>query len=118
MKLLTHNMLTSKCIKVVVTGYPLIIEAKDVKVSEVEFNADFVSRILPKIDWECLVSAASQLGHSADLPVQAPTDYQNDQEFLKKAHHVLLEVEVINGDLVCPETGRKFPVNEIGRAHV
>ena len=40
------------------------------------------------------------------------TDYQNDQEFLKKGHHVLLEVEVINGDLVCPETGRKFPVND------
>ena len=32
--------------------------------------------------------------------------------FLKKAHHVLLEIEVINGDLVCPETGRKFPVSD------
>lgn len=26
MKLLTHNMLTSKCLKNVVTGYPLAIE--------------------------------------------------------------------------------------------
>ena len=49
MKLLTHNMLTSKCIKTVTTGYPLVIEARDVKVSEVEFNADFVARILPKV---------------------------------------------------------------------
>ena len=39
-------------------------------------------------------------------------DYENDTEFLKKAHHVLLEIEVINGDLVCPESGRKFPLND------
>ena len=25
---------------------------------------------------------------------------------------MLLEIEVINGDLVCPETGRKFPVSD------
>ena len=48
MKLLTHNMLTSKCIKKVITGYPLLIEARDVKVSEVDFNPDFISRIIPK----------------------------------------------------------------------
>ena len=32
MKLLTHNMLTSKCMKAVTTGYPLAIQARDVKV--------------------------------------------------------------------------------------
>jgi multifunctional methyltransferase subunit TRM112 len=51
-----------------VTGYPLLIEARDVKVSEVEFNPDFISRILPKVDWDCLCSAAQQLGHAEDLP--------------------------------------------------
>jgi hypothetical protein len=51
-----------------VTGYPLLIEARDVKVSEVEFNPDFISRILPKVDWESLCRAAEQLGHAEDLP--------------------------------------------------
>jgi multifunctional methyltransferase subunit TRM112 len=37
-------------------------------------------------------------------------DFESNQEFLKKAHHVLLEIDIINADLVCPETGRKFPV--------
>ena len=50
------------------TGYPLLIEARDVKVSEVEFNPDFISRILPKVDWDCLCRAAEQLGHAEDLP--------------------------------------------------
>ena len=36
MKLLTHNMLTSKCMKAVTTGYPLAIQARDVKVVQRE----------------------------------------------------------------------------------
>uniref|UniRef100_A0A1B6KY32 Multifunctional methyltransferase subunit TRM112-like protein n=1 Tax=Graphocephala atropunctata TaxID=36148 RepID=A0A1B6KY32_9HEMI len=110
MKLLTHNMLTSKCIKGVNVGYPLGITAKDVKVSELDFNQEFVSRIIPKIDWNALYGAAEGLGHAGDLPKTLLEDYENNEEFLKKVHHVLLEVEVINGELICPETGRKFPI--------
>jgi len=112
MKLLTHNMLTSKAIKQVTTGYPLLIEARDVKVSEVEFNPDFISRIIPKVDWDCLRRAAEQLGHLDDLPLTVPENHENQQEFLKQAHHALLEIELINGSLVCPETSRKFPVTD------
>jgi len=112
MKLLTHNMLTSKSMKTVVTGYPLEIQARDVKVMEVEFNQEFVARIIPKVDWECLCRAAEQLGHLDDLPIVKPDNFESNIDFLKKAHHVLLEVEVINGDLICPESSRKFPVTD------
>lgn len=100
MKLLTHNMLTSKCMKTVTTGYPLAIQARDVKVSEVEFNQDFIAKVIPKIDWECLCRAAEQLGHLEDLPKATPENYEVDMEFLKKAHHVLLEVRRNHGDHV------------------
>ena len=33
-----------------------------------------------------------------------------NEEILKKLHKILLEVEIIEGELVCPETGRKFPI--------
>nr|CAG4642234.1 EOG090X0LTV [Eurycercus lamellatus] len=112
MKLLTHNMLTSKCLKGVSVGYPLGILAKDVKVSEVEFNPEFISRMIAKIDWPALCKAAENIGKLEELPPVVVDDYENNEEFLKKAHHILLEVEVINGELVCPETGRKFPVTE------
>jgi multifunctional methyltransferase subunit TRM112 len=92
MKLLTHNMLTSKCMKAVTTGYPLGIQARDVKVSEVEFNQDFIARVIPKVDWDCLCRAAEQLGHLEDLPKTVPENYEGDQDFLKKAHRALLEV--------------------------
>nr|CAG4638195.1 EOG090X0LTV [Chydorus sphaericus] len=112
MKLLTHNMLTSKCLKGVSVGYPLAILAKDIKVSEVEFNPEFIARMIAKVDWPALCKAAENVGKAEDMPPTVVDDYENNEEFLKKAHHILLEVEVINGELVCPETGRKFPVTE------
>lgn len=112
MKLLTHNMLTSKCMRGVTVGYPLGIVAKDIKIFETEFNSEFILRIIPKLDWETFWNAADSIGHSADLPQTLSEDYENDTEFLKKVHHVLLEIEVVNGELVCPESGRKFPINK------
>lgn len=112
MKLITHNMLSSQGLKGVKVGFPLVIQAKDVKVSEVEFNPEFIARIIPKLDWPEVCRAAKELNQLGDLPLKLVDDYENNHEFLKMAHHVLLEVEVINGDLVCPETGRKFPVTD------
>jgi len=112
MKLLTHNMLSSKAIKTVKEGFPLLIEARDVKVSEAEFNSDFVAKIIQKVDWDALRRAADQLGHLDDLPATVPPGYENNPDFLKQAHHALYEIELINGNLVCPETGRKFPVSD------
>ncbi|XP_034037172.1 multifunctional methyltransferase subunit TRM112-like protein [Thalassophryne amazonica] len=109
MKLLTHNMLMSH-VKGVVKGYPLLIKATEVKVNEVEFNPQFVSRMIPKLEWSALVQAAEGLGHRQDLPTELVQDYDKNEEFLKKVHRVLLEVEVIEGCLQCPESGREFPI--------
>ncbi|XP_065162598.1 multifunctional methyltransferase subunit TRM112-like protein [Atheta coriaria] len=111
MKLLTHNMLSSKAMKGVQVGYPLELHATDIKVTELDFNSEFISRIIPKLDWPVLVKAAGAIGKVNELPAAITQDLENDTEFLKKVHHVLLEVEVVNGELVCPETGRKFPIS-------
>ncbi|XP_013388842.1 multifunctional methyltransferase subunit TRM112-like protein [Lingula anatina] len=110
MKLLTHNMLTSNIIKGVTKGFPLQIAATDIKVTEVDFNPDFISRMISKVEWPALCEAAESIGHLGDLPKELDPDYEKNEEFLKKAHHVLLEVEIKEGELICPETGRKFPV--------
>ena len=87
-------------------------QAKDVKVSEVDFNPEFIARVIPRLDWPVVVKAAKELGQGAELSEELGENYEKDQEFLKKAHHVLMEIEIINGDLVCPETGRRFPVSD------
>nr|CAG4652359.1 EOG090X0LTV [Triops cancriformis] len=112
MKLLTHNFLTSRCIKGVTVGYPLQIIVNEVKDLEVDFNSEFVARMIPKVEWPALRQAAENVGKLQDLPETVPEDYDVNEEFLKKAHHVMLEVEVVNGELVCPETGRKFPITD------
>ncbi len=114
MKLLTHNMLSSRGLKGVKVGFPLKIKATDVKVREVEFNPAFLVRLLPKLDWTAVCAAAASLDRLGELTPEdvAKENYAEDQDFLKRAHHVLLEVEVINGELVCPETGRSFPISD------
>jgi len=36
-----------------------------------------------------------QLGHAEDLPKELIPEYDSDEDFLRKAHHVLLEVCII-----------------------
>ncbi|KAL3276174.1 hypothetical protein HHI36_020893 [Cryptolaemus montrouzieri] len=111
MKLLTHNMLTSKCLKGVSVGYPLGINATEVTTSVVDFDPEFISRLIPKLEWHALKQASDIIGEKGYLPEALIADYENNEEFLKKVHHALLEIEVVSGNLVCPETGRSFPIN-------
>ncbi|KAI5729592.1 hypothetical protein M8J76_004337 [Diaphorina citri] len=112
MLLLTHNMLTSNCIKGVSNGYPLIIKATSIKKLESDFNPEFLIRMIPKLDWSAFYKATQMLGDAEiSIPEELIDSYEKDSEFLKKVHHALLEVEVVEGDLECPESGRKFPIS-------
>ncbi|GAB1607807.1 multifunctional methyltransferase subunit TRM112-like protein [Argonauta hians] len=112
MKLLTHNMLTSAIIKGVLKGYPLGITPKKLDIKETEFNKEFICRMITKVDWPALCSAVTDVGHPDCIPAAVVENYENNEEFLKKVHHALLEIEVEEGDLVCPETGRKFTIRK------
>lgn len=124
-------MLTSRSLKGVTNGFPLKIivsidhlmftclqpkltsifapKANEVKEVNVDFNKEFIERIVPKIDWNVLSTTAGQFG--VELPSEfKPTEAS--EELLKQVHHALLEIEVVDGQLVCPETGRKFPISQ------
>lgn len=129
MKLLTHNMLSSKCLKGVKVGYPLGLKVSDqfyycnseywnewtlqvgeVAVTTVDFDSEYIQRIIPKLEWPVLKEAADEVLDSNYLPNELIENYSEDEEFLRKLHHVLMEVEIVEGTLVCPETGRCFPI--------
>lgn len=103
-------MLTSKGMKNVVEGFPLKIKASEVRTTDVDYNPEFLSRMLSKLDWPALKFAAECVGHGEDLPDEAPTSPLADEDVLKKIHHVVMEVEVVHGHLECPETKRQFPI--------
>ncbi|BFZ05735.1 hypothetical protein BsWGS_08773 [Bradybaena similaris] len=110
MKLLTHNMLTSSIIKGVTKGFPLKIVASKVEVREVDYNEAFIIKTLSRVDWPALQQAAISVGHGEGLPEELGEDFQQNETLLRKIHNALFQVEVIEGELICPETGRKFSI--------
>ena len=63
--------------------------------------------MLPKIDYTVLKDAATSLGY-AELPPlgEVTEELKMNEEFQRKVHRALLDIHVIDGQLVCPETGR------------
>eukprot|EP00941_MAST-03F_sp_MAST-3F-sp1_P003013 g3013.t1 len=110
MRLFSHNLL--KCnIRGVEEGYPLKIEATEVEVQESEYNPYFIKSVFPKLEWSALREAATALQVADGLPEECTLEMLDNEEFSKRLHHILLEVIVVEGHLICPETGRRFPIN-------
>lgn len=63
MKLITHNLLTSKILKNVVTGYPLKIVATKTEVKTADYQPEFVNRMMKKIDYKALFGAAKDVNY-------------------------------------------------------
>mmetsp|Transcript_55659 Transcript_55659/g.110333 ORF Transcript_55659/g.110333 Transcript_55659/m.110333 type:complete len:148 (+) Transcript_55659:31-474(+) len=135
MRLITHNMLISN-IKGVENGYPLKIQAENVEIRETEFDSEFVTNMLTKIEYAVLVEAANALGYeelppASEATTSGSTDISagggggggvgsacvtsallGDESFLRKVHHALLDLHLIDGQLLCPATSRPFPVKD------
>lgn len=62
--------------------------------------------------WPVIVSAAKtlDLDKNSELPEVLPPDFATDENFLLKVHHILLENDIMEAELQCPETGRIFPI--------
>lgn len=69
---------------------PFSPQATEVRINPVEFNPDFVARMIPKVEWAALVQAADTL-NLAEVPKEPTEGYEHDETFLRKMHHVLLE---------------------------
>ena len=108
MRFLTHNTLYSP-IKGLAKGYPLRVEVREYVVREATFNPTFISSALPTMDWEGILVAAASVG-LRDFPQRLEPALLSDESFLRAAHTLLLEIHVEEGSLICPETGRQYPI--------
>jgi multifunctional methyltransferase subunit TRM112 len=125
-KLLTHNFLTSN-VRGVKNPYPLRIEAAEVRflvsfsVSRVEldleqvehdsaeYDAELTVRMIPRLDYGSLLLACAAVGY-AGLPPAPPPNPETDEAFLRALHHALFNINIVEGAFVCPESGRRFPI--------
>ena len=111
MKLLTHNMLACN-IKGVKNGYPFKIEPTKVETTQADFDPEFLRNMWSRMQYPVLREAAIQMGFT-DLPEEATEAMlQDDEDFQKAFHYALLEIKLEEGALICPETGRRFPVSK------
>ena len=99
-------------------GYPLIIDkGAELLIEESPVDANLVLKMLTKLDYNALVTTTNLLRqqHSdiPELPEKLPEDKSTlDDKMIAQYHKVLFDVHLIQGHLVCPDTGRKFPVKD------
>lgn len=107
-RLITHNLLACHAKGCTTNNFPLQFRDAQVALRDAEFNPDFLRGFLPKIEWPALVDAARQLGDTS-LPLQQPD--MLDDDFLRALHHVLLELHVEEGAMVCPNCQHLYPIS-------
>lgn len=60
-----------------------------------------------------LVPFHEQVGMpDGSLPPALTSELLEDAAFIEALHHVLMDMHVVEGVLVCPESGRRFPIKE------
>ena len=116
MRLLTHNYLKSN-VKGTQNGYPLIIEANTIEYIESPIDRELLLKILPKINYSTLKTAVEQI---MPLCKQSNIDIDElasnleipneDVGTIQNLYKVLFDIHVTTGGLICPDTGRKFPI--------
>eukprot|EP00299_Pterocystis_sp_00344_P018169 c9075_g1_i1.p2 GENE.c9075_g1_i1~~c9075_g1_i1.p2 ORF type:complete len:138 (-),score=16.13 c9075_g1_i1:22-396(-) len=101
-------------VKRIPVSFPLGIEPVDVQIKQQEMNTEFIRHILPKLEWRALRQALDTLrplcNEVPSLPDDIPSDAGENEQFLAAVHSAIMEVSIMEGCLVCPSTGRKFPI--------
>jgi len=94
----------------VTSGYPLKIIPEKVEVLDSPCNREFIAELLSSINWAAFRSAAIELGIDT-LPETLTAECAEDAAFIDAVHHILMDVHVIEGRLMCPESGQVFVVS-------
>ena len=97
--------------KDVINGYPLKIEISQFEVKESEINEEFIIHLLTTLDWNGVLLSAEAVGLNG-LPTQLNEDIIKDFRFLNAIHHLLFDIHIIDGKLICPESGRIFYIRD------
>jgi len=86
------------------SSFPLKFEECQLVQEELEFNPEFISHILERLDWAAIVQVARDLGNET-LPSTKPEDLdpimEDHQVILRDLHTLLMETQIIEGRMVC-----------------
>uniref|UniRef100_A0A914QP16 Multifunctional methyltransferase subunit TRM112-like protein n=1 Tax=Panagrolaimus davidi TaxID=227884 RepID=A0A914QP16_9BILA len=69
--------------------------------------------MLQKVEYPVLAEAAKVTNiENLEIPNELPSDWENNETFLNVAYKLLNCINVVEGELECPETGRKFIIRD------
>ncbi|UNI19154.1 type I protein arginine N-methyltransferase Rmt1 [Purpureocillium takamizusanense] len=115
MKVLSLNFLTcaAKACKSSSTSFPLHPKDAELVQDDLEVNPEMLINVLPRLDWAALRTTSSELGFP-QLPEQPPTqeELRGDEKMIKDLHHLLVETQISEGQLVCENCGHAYPIKE------
>ncbi len=116
MRLITHNFLQSN-VRGTTEGYPLRIVPSEILVEESPVDTELVRKMLPKLKYSAIIAAVADISEKANpkppaIPDELPEDGELEESVLEALHQVLFNIHVIEGELICPDTGRKFPIKQ------
>ena len=78
---------------------------------ESDCNIEFIRHIISSLHWPGIIIAAGAVGLQG-FPDNINDELINDDDFIQALHHLLLDIHIIEGTLICPETGYRFPIHE------
>ena len=108
-------------------GYPLSIEVTTIRCEQQSSpDKEFLLNLLPKVNYPALLKAVQELSpHCGNNEIPAlpelpeELDVSNketldnlDDTVIANLYRVLFDIYLVEGWLICPDTGRKFPVKD------
>lgn len=102
MKLLTHNLL--QCNVKQCHQFPLDLHIEQMEQVEAAYNEAFMQHILDRIDYAVVQSIALQLNVAIAETKEACS--------LEQLHHLLLQVEVQQGNMTCSKCKHVFTITD------
>ena len=108
MRILTYCYFRSN-VKGVSSQIPFDLEVTDIEILQSDVDEEFIKRIVPGIDWNALLIAAKAINLEG-FPEVFDSSILEDDDFLTLVHHLLINVQVVNGTLICKESNKRFPI--------
>ena len=98
-------------------NFPLKYEGSKcelVQDDSIEFNPEFLLNILDRVDWDAILSVASDLGNTT-LPSVKPTFStavselsEDDLAILRDLHVLLMQTSIMEGEMRCKNCGHIY----------
>lgn len=118
MKFLTTNFVRCpiKACQSSTEAFPLKFEECELAQEEIDYNPEFITHMLDRLNWEAILAVAHDLGNDS-LPPNKPEELdpimEDAQPVLRDLHTLLMETQILEGKMVCKNCGHIYHIKNL-----